>query len=94
MVLLSAVLVAFITEMRCESELRSRVFIADQDPVATRLDVGGRESSFLFRLQPHICFFLGPLLPESLDVRNIPVLNSRELTMDLSGECCVRGISV
>ena len=52
------------------------------------------KSSLVLRLKPHICFFLGPLLPESLDVRDIPVSRGRELTIDLSGECCVNRISV
>lgn len=31
--------------------------------------------------------FLGPLLPECLDVRNIPTSQIRDLTIELSGEC-------
>jgi len=32
---------------------------------------------------------LGPLLPEQLDVRNIPVSKGREVTINLSGKCYV-----
>ena len=42
--------------------------------------------------RPHMCspfdfLYLGPLLPENLDVRCIPVSQVRNLTIDLSGEC-------
>lgn len=42
--------------------------------------------------RPHMCslfdfLFAGPLLPENLDVRRIPVSQVRDLTIDLSGEC-------
>lgn len=37
---------------------------------------------------PFLFFSLGPLLPELLDVRNIPVSKRRELTIDLSGKFC------
>ena len=46
LVFLSAVQMAIITEMRCEIELKSRVLIADQDPVVTCADVGGSRPSF------------------------------------------------
>ena len=43
-------------------------------------------------LRPHMCslfdfLYVGPLLPEHLDVRCIPVSKVRDLTIILSGEC-------
>ena len=46
-------------------------------------------SPTLFPLYDHTLFFsLGPLMPEHLDVQNIPVSKRRDLTVDLCGEMC------
>ena len=36
---------------------------------------------------PFDFLYVGPLLPENLDVRCIPVSKVRDLTIDLSGKC-------
>ena len=44
---------------------------------------------YLIRLRTLVFSSLGPLLRETVDVRNIPVSQRREVTIDLSSKCYI-----